>query len=163
MEIPLLVRAIHLVAAALWLGAAAILTVFVMPATRRSGPAGGAVHAEAMSRGLGAYMASVAGLTVLSGGWLYWIYFHAVGEAAMRRTGGLLLTLGALCGVAALVIGGAVISRVTKELATLAGAAPDDATRARIAVLQQRGATASRIALILILAAMLLMIVSRWY
>jgi hypothetical protein len=163
MEIELfsVVRALHLLTAALWLGAGALLTLYIMPAVRSSGAAGGSVMAVSMRRGLGAFMASVAGLTILSGLVLFWMWSHARGPGAMHGAGAMLLSLGALAGIAAAIVGGAVLGRASHELARLAGAPADDAaTQARIAALHRRGAAASKVTLVLLVAALLLMIFS---
>ena len=165
MDIPFsaFVRAAHILAAALWIGAAAMLTLYILPAVRRTGPGGGAVVAEAMRRGLGAYMPSVAGLTVLSGGWLYWVRFHTAGATGIGSASGIVLTVGAACGIVAMIIGGAVLGRVSHELALLAAAPASETTQARVAALHARGASASKITLTLLVAALLLMVASRWF
>ena len=156
-----ILRAAHILAAALWLGAGAMLTLYIMPSIRSAGAAGGAVMAESMRRGLGIFMASVAGTTILTGLFLYWIWFAARGTGASFGTGGILLLIGALAGVAAAVMGGAILGRTSAQLAELAGAPAGEATQARIAALHERGAAASRIVLALLIVALLLMIFSR--
>ena len=160
-QLPTLLRAAHILLAALWVGAGALLTLYIMPSIRGTGAAGGSVIAESMRRGLGAFMASTAGLTVLSGAWLYWIRFQMLGASGMRDTGSILLTSGSLAGFAAMIIGGAVLGRTSRELAELAAAPANEATRARIAALHRRGATASRVTLALLISALLLMVLSR--
>ncbi|HEY2396866.1 MAG TPA: hypothetical protein VGH81_12950 [Rudaea sp.] len=163
MEIQLfsVLRAAHILTAALWLGAGAMLTLYIMPSVRSIGAAGGSVMAELMRRGLGIFMASVAGLTILSGFLLFWMWSQARGPGAMHGTGAMLLSFGALAGIAAAIVGGAVLGRASHELARLAGApAGDAATQSRIAALHRRGAAASKVTLTLLIAALLLMIFS---
>ena len=153
------VRALHIVAAGLWIGAGVMLTLYVMPAIRDSGAAGGKVLVEVMRRGIGVFMPSIAGVTMLSGLGLYWSWFQARG--GINGTGALLLTIGAFAGVAAAIIGGAVLGRTVNALADLALEPPSEANAARTAALYRRGAAASRIVVTLLLASMLLMIFSR--
>jgi len=160
-QLSTIVRAAHMLTAALWIGAAAALTLYIMPAIRRSGAAGAPVIAEAMRSGLGAFMASVAGTTILSGAWLYWIRFQALGSSGMHRAADVVLMLGALAGFAAMIIGGAILGRTSRELAELAGTPPDEATQARIAALHRRGAAASKVTLTLLVGALLSMVFSR--
>jgi len=163
MEIQLfsVLRALHVLTAALWLGAGAMLTLYMMPSVRSTGAAGGAVMAESMRRGLGMFMASVAGLTIVSGLPLFGLWSQARGPGGMHGTGALLLSLGALAGIAAAIVGGAVLGRASRELAALAGVpAGDAATQSRIAALHRRGAAASKVTLTLLVAALLLMIFS---
>jgi len=153
-------RALHIFTAALWLGAGALLTLYVMPSIRQSGAAGVTVIAASMRRGLGAFMASVAGLTIVSGALLYWSWFQGRGGAVVNAAG-VMLTLGALAGFGAAVVGGAILGRTSHELATLAEAPPDAAVQNRMAALHRRGAVASRVALTLLVSATLLMVFSR--
>jgi len=153
------VRALHILAAALWVGAGAMLTLYVMPAIRRSGAAGGTVLVEAMRRGVGVFMPSVAGTTTLTGVWLFVAWYQARG--GVHGAGAIMLALGALAGLAAAVIGGAILGRTVAALAELANAPRDAASEARIAALHRRGETASRAALTLLVAALLLMVLSR--
>src|SRR5678816_1429439 len=102
-----ILRAAHIVAAALWVGAGALLTLIIMPSIRSAGAAGGAVIAESMRRGMGIFMPSVAGTTILTGLLLYWIWFGARGAGANFGVGGIMLLIGALAGVVSAVMGGA--------------------------------------------------------
>jgi len=160
-QLSTILRAVHILTAALWLGAAALLTLYIMPSIRSAGAAGGSVVAESMRRGLGAFMASVAGTTILSGAWLYWIRYQMLGASGMHSTGGIVLTLGALAGFVAMMIGGAVLGRISRELGELAGAPANETTQARIAALHRRGAAASKVTLTLLIVALLLMVFSR--
>jgi len=156
-----ILRAAHIVAAALWVGAGALLTLIVMPSIRSAGAAGGAVIAESMRRGMGIFMPSVAGTTILTGLLLYWIWFAARGAGASFGVGGIMLLVGALAGLAAAIMGGAILGRTSVELAALAAAPAGEATQARIAALHERGAAVSKIVLTLLIVALLLMIFSR--
>jgi hypothetical protein len=160
-QLPAVVRAAHILVAALWLGAGALLTLYIMPSIRSSGAGGGSVIADSMRRGLGAFMASTAGLTIFSGAWLYWIRFGAAGTGGIHGTGPIMLTFGALAGVVAMIIGGSVLGRTSRELAGLAEAPASEATRARVAALHRRGAAAARVTLTLLVSALLLMVFSR--
>ena len=161
MQLLSILRAAHILAAALWLGAGALLTLYIMPSIRSAGAAGGAVIAESMRRGLGIFMASTAGTTILTGLLLYWIWFGARGASGSFGTGGIMLLIGAVAGLAAAIMGGSILGRASAELAQLATAPAGEATQARIAALHERGAAASKIVLTLLVSAMLLMIFSR--
>ncbi len=163
MEIQILsiLRAAHIVAAALWVGAGALLTLYIVPSIRSTGAAGGAVIAESMRRGMGIFMPSVAGTTILTGLLLYWIWFGARGAGVSFGLGGIMLLLGALAGIGAAVLGGAILGRASKELAELAVAPASEATQARIAAVHEAGAAVSKIVLVLLIGALLLMIFSR--
>ncbi|NUS39249.1 MAG: hypothetical protein HOQ02_09535 [Lysobacter sp.] len=150
------IRALHILAAAAWFGAATFLTLYLMPAVRQLGPQGGPVMAALAQRRFDRFMAASAMLTVLSGGWMYWALTGGLQPAAIASRDGLVYGVGGLCGLLAAVIGGVVVGRSSKQLAALvvAGGAPDPA---RIARLQARIRTGSRLALMLMLVALLAM------
>jgi len=110
---------------------------------------------------MGIFMPSVAGTTILTGLLLYWIWFAARGAGASFGVGGIMLLVGALAGVAAAIMGGAILGRTSVDLAVLAAAPAGEATQARIAALHERGAAVSKIVLALLIVALLLMIFSR--
>lgn len=158
-----ILRALHVLCAALWLGAGAMLTLFILPSVRDAGPAGGSVMGAAVRRGVPAFMASVGGLTILSGLWLYWLWARSVGSAGMHSTGGIMLGIGAACGIGAVILGGAVLSPTSKKIAALAAEGPpDEARKAQIGALQNRMASAGKLALTLMVLALLLMTLSRF-
>src|SRR5690242_10417092 len=68
----LTVRVLHVLLGGTWLGMAVVMSWVVMPALRDAGPPGGAVMAAIVKRGFTAIIASVSGLSVLTGLWLYW-------------------------------------------------------------------------------------------
>ena len=150
-----LLRAVHILVAALWLGAAAVLSLYVMPSIRNSA-GGGAVLGEIVRRGLPKFMASLAGLTVLTGALAYAMWTRLGGPGAVHSTAGILLALGALAGVGAMIIGGAIIAPTVKRLAALAEQG-DAASSSDVAALHARGATAARSAFALLVIALLLM------
>ena len=149
------IRALHILVAATWFGAAAFLTLFLMPALRQLGPQGGPVMAALTQRRFHVFMAANAMLTVLSGAWMYWQLTGGLQPAAVGSHDGLAYGLGGLAGLLAAIIGAAVVGRGSKQLAALAAAgAPDPAVVAR---LQARVRTGSRSALTLMVVALLAM------
>jgi uncharacterized membrane protein len=153
------VRALHALLGAVWLGALTLLTLLLMPAIQDAGPAGGAVMGSLFKRKIHAFMAGIAGLTVLSGVYLYWRYTNGfdpevAGSMAMRIVG-----LGGVLGLAAAIIGGSVVARGTKKVMELMQAGKvEEAARVR-----SRTATASRWVLVLVFVAIVCMTVgSHW-
>ena len=149
------VRALHILVAAAWFGAAVFLTVYLMPALGRLEPRGGPVLQALEGRGFHRFMAANAGLTVLSGAWLYWTLTAGFKPQAIASTTGVVYGLGGLAGVLAAIIGGAVIGRSVKRLAALS--ANDGSAAETAALLQQRIRVGSRCALGLMLLALLAM------
>lgn len=150
------IRALHILVAAAWFGAAAFLTLYLMPAVRQLGPQGGAVMVALTQRRFHVFMAANAMLTVLSGGWLYWTLTAGLQPDAVHSHAGMVFGVGGLCGLLAAVIGATVVGRSSKQLADLAAAGqpPQAETVAR---LQARIRFGSLLALGLMLLALVSM------
>ena len=154
---------LHILVAALWVGAACLLAWIVMPAVRDAGVAGGPMVVSLHRRKLHVFMAASSVLTVLSGLWLYWVFTAGLERALVGSRSGIVFGVGGLLGLLALIIGASVIGPGSARVAALAGqtAALPEAERAahaeRVAKLQQRTMLASRIDLGFILVALVLM------
>ena len=149
------VRMLHILFAASWFGAAAFLTLYLLPVARQLGAAGGATMTALTGRGFHRFMAANAGLTVLSGLWLYWTLTAGFAGPAMASTSGMVFGLGGLAGLLAAVIGGAVIGRTLTRVEALKAEAPDQ--QPSVVALQARVAAASRLALALLVFALVAM------
>lgn len=156
-------RVLHILVAALWVGAAGLLAMVVMPAVGDAGAIGGSFLASLHRRKLHVFMAASALLTVLSGIWLYWVLTTGFDPAIVWSRGGLVFGIGGLCGLLALIIGGAVIGPGFARLAELAeqtSAMPVDQHAAHaqgLEALRRRTMLASKGALALIVIALVLM------
>jgi uncharacterized membrane protein len=161
-------RAAHILLAALWLGAAFMLSIFVLPAVRDVGPAGGQVLATLQKRKLHAFMAGTAVLTVLSGIWLYWMFTAGLQQEVMFSTGGLAFGIGGLCGLLAMILGGAIMGRGTARMVALGERAVLLANAERtmhmqeMEALRRRLSIASKVILLLMISALLLMAVGHY-
>ena len=150
------VRTLHILFAASWFGAAAVLTLYLLPVLRQLGPAGETTLQGLTGRGLHRFMAASSGVTVLSGLWLYWTLTAGFSASAMSSTAGMVFGLGGLAGVLAAMLGGGVIGRNIKRIEALSTSG-DPAAQAQVASLHQRIAMASRLALSLLAFALLAM------
>jgi len=99
------IRAIHVLLAAFWLGSAALLALFIEPAVTEAGPAGGTVMQALMRRGMARILTWVGVFTVLSGIYLLWVRSGHFASAYMGSPQGVLISLGALFGIIALMLG----------------------------------------------------------
>jgi uncharacterized membrane protein len=149
------VRMLHILFAAAWFGAAAFLTLYLLPVSRQLGAAAGATMTALTTRGFHRFMAASAGLTVLSGLWLYWTLTAGFAGPAMASPSGMVFGLGGLAGLVAAVLGGAVIGRSLSRIEALKAELPDQ--QPQVAILQGRVAKASRLALALLVFALLAM------
>ncbi|MFL6592234.1 MAG: hypothetical protein ACJ8GK_05935 [Luteimonas sp.] len=146
------VRALHILVAAAWFGAAAFLTLYLMPALGQLGPQGAPVLRALDGRRFHRFMAANAGLTLLSGGWLYWVLTAGFSPQVVASRSGVVFGIGGLAGVLAAVIGASLVGGSAKRLAGLSSPAPET-----VAILQRRIRTGSRLALTLMLLALLAM------
>lgn len=150
------IRALHILMAAAWFGAAAFLTLYLMPAIGQLGPQGAPVMVALARRRFHVFMAATALLTVASGLWVFWAMTGGFAPEAMASRFGHVYGVGGLAGLLAAVIGGAVVGRSSKQLAEIAeaGGPPDPV---RLSRLQARARVGSRLALALMVVALLTM------
>ena len=62
-------------------------------------------------RKLHAFMALAATLTVLTGIWLYWRFTSGLDADVVLSPGGLAFGIGGICGLLAMILGGAILGR----------------------------------------------------
>jgi hypothetical protein len=115
----LTMRVFHVVLAAAWFGAVAFITLYLSPSVTEAGAGGNQLMAILMRRGLHKYMASIGGLTVLTGVYLFWHFMVGFGPGAGASHAGMAFSVGALTGVIALILGGAIVGASAKKLADL--------------------------------------------
>lgn len=164
----LVFRLFHIISGVLWAGGVVLLAVFILPAVRASGPSGGQVMRNLLVKTrLASYFPWVGGLTVLSGFLMMW-RDSAVAQTNWATSGpGMTFSIGGLAGLVALVVGGIMIGRATSQLRQIAlqsdpGAPPPPEQAARIAQLQARADTGTRIVLPLLFIALITMSIARY-
>jgi uncharacterized membrane protein len=164
----LLLRAAHVLLAVTWVGATVFTTFLLMPALQDSGPAAGPVMAALMRRRFSAFMASLGGLTVVTGLYLYYRFTGGFDPALSGSIGAMVFGTGGIAGIAALILGGAVISRNTKKMADLgprlaAASGPERAAlAAEMDAARRRTATFSKIVVVLQAIAVVLMAIGHY-
>lgn len=163
------IRVLHVILAAAWFGVVVFMVFFLTPAVRQAGPAGGQVMGALVRRGFNNVMASIAGTTVLTGVWLYWRFTGGFDPVVMHGHAGLAFGIGGLLGLTALIIGGSIVGRGSKQIVALAGKAaglPEGPERAAImqtvGALQRRVSAASRALLVLVGTALILMTLAHY-
>ena len=157
------VRVAHILFGAVWLGAAVFVSLLLMPAMRDAGPDAGKVMVGLGKRRIDAFIASISGLTVLTGLWLYWSYTDGFNPAFMRSAGAHVFGTGGVLGIVAAVIAGSVVGRNMKRAVALlkqietTDAAERPALMAKIAQHRQKAGTGGRIVMVLLLITTALM------
>jgi putative copper export protein len=153
-------RIVHVVAGVFWVGAVFLLIGFIAPTARELGPPAAPFLAHlAGKKRITEVILAAAGVTILAGLLMYWRVSGGLDPDWIGSAYGLTLTIGAISGIVAFVIGLTVV-RPTNN-ATLAlgreiaegGGPPTPEQAARMQALQARGRTTGRILLLLLLVA----------
>ena len=165
----LLIRAVHVLLAALWLGSVAFVVVFVMPAVTETGPAGAPMMGAFARKGLNAFMAVLGGITVLTGFYLYWRMTGGFDPALSATNSAMVFGTGGITGLISLIIGGAVVGRQMKGMGESGGKAmalPEGPERARLMgesnTARDRAVAGARIVLVLQVIALICMAIGHY-
>ena len=162
-------RVVHILAGVFWVGAALTTVFFIQPTAREVGPAAGPFMMHLAGRKhLVDFVLSAAGLTVLAGLLMYWRVSGGLDPDWIGSAPGISLTVGALCAIAALAIGGSIVR--PSIMATLAigqavaasGGPPTPEQAAELQALQRRGTTAGKVVVPLLIVAVIGMAAARY-
>jgi hypothetical protein len=141
-------RLLHIVCGALWVGFAVFTAFYLLPAVTDTGPDGGKVVAALQRRGLLTILPILALGTILPGLWLYWHVSGGFSGPFMRSRFGMAIGTGAAVALVAYVIGMTVSRPVMGRIGTLMqsmATMTDD--KARQAAMQEIGRLRARAAL----------------
>jgi hypothetical protein len=165
----LLLRLVHIVLGVLWVGGAAMLTWFILPAAGLSGPGGDQFTQALITRTkLLKYMPSMGGLTVLAGFALFWRDMSVTGAAFAQSRAGMAFSIGGLAGLIGLIAGGIMMARPAKAIGAIgaavaqSGGQPSAEQARSMAALQARMKTGASITLTLLLIATAAMSIARY-
>lgn len=169
MSIQTILRLIHILGGTAWVGAALFVTLYLMPAARTVGPAAAPLMREVNEgRKLHLYMSFMSLFTVLSGGVLAWRDAGALGFHWFEQGMGLVFGIGAVAGIAASVVGGAIIGPSAKGIAAIGEVlarekrAPSAAESASQHALQNRMLFGARVGAVLLVTATAAMASARY-
>lgn len=151
-------RLIHILAGIFWAGSAIITAAFLTPAVRAMGPDGGKFMQQLVGKQkFSMYLSLAAWSSTLAGIILYWRASLGFEIAWMLAPSGFTFTLGALAGIATVLLGqfvnaptAARMSALAKEIQS-AGAPPKPAQIAEMQKLQTRLGQAGVVAAILLI------------
>ena len=165
----IILRFIHVVAGAVWVGMVVFTTFFLMPAVQEAGPDGGKVMAGVQRRGVMTLMPVLAIATLISGLWLYVRAAAGMHAEFARSPVGMAFGLGGLAAILAWLVGMIVLRpSMMKAMALAQSLGPstsaDDRQRvmAEAQQLRVRAAAASRVTAWLLLFAVAAMAVARY-
>ncbi len=164
-----LLRVLHIVLGAFWFGSIAFMHLFLGPAIRAAGPAGGAVMGQlTQARKLSLWLMTAGGLTILSGLGLYARDSGGFQMLWIQTPMGMTLTIGAALAIVAFLIGILVNAPAAKRLGAIMAAQgqartpPSPEEVAEIAQLQARMGKGQLAAVILMTLATMAMAVARY-
>src|SRR5262245_30326060 len=158
------IRVLHVLLAAVWLGATVFVSFLLMPVIESSGPAGGQVMVNLGKKGITPFFASVGGITVLTGLYLYWHFTGGFDPEISKTHAGLAFGIGGVSGILATILGGAIVGRSSNKVVEVmqqAAALPDGAQKSALiqeaAALRRKIKTFGTIVLLLQVVALALM------
>jgi uncharacterized membrane protein len=141
-------RIVHILAGVFWVGSAITIFLFLQPTAREVGPAAGPFMTHlAQKKRLPDITLGAAGLTILAGLLMYWRVSGGLDGDWITSAYGLTITIGALCAIAAVILGAAVVrpsmlkaGAIAQEAAAAGGPTPEQG--AEIQALQGKVRTA---------------------
>lgn len=164
----IILRLVHIGLGVFWVGTMVFNAFFLMPSMLEAGPDGMKVAAGLARRRFLDIMPPVAGLTILSGFWLYWKASLGFQPAYMRSSVGMTYGVGALAALIAFALGIVIMRPSMLKAAALsqaaASAAPEErvAKLAQAAALRHRGAETGKLIAVVLIVAVAAMAVGRY-
>jgi uncharacterized membrane protein len=161
-------RVLHILFGVFWIGSLFTVSAFVMPTAATSGPDGMRfMRRLALERGLTRAMVVAATVTVLAGIWLVWIDSNGFLPAWFGGPMGIVISIGALAGIGALVVGiraATLVSKLDRLMSAIEASAgpPGAAQMAQAQALGARLKASSRAGAIQGAIAVLCMAVARY-
>jgi putative copper export protein len=138
-------RILHIVMGAFWVGAAIAIFAFVQPAAREVGPAAAPLMMNlAQKRRLPDVVLAAAAVTVLAGLLMYWRVTDGLDPDLIGTGYGISITLGAIAAIVAVALGASIVRPSMLEAAGIArevaasGEPPSPEQAARIQALQAK-------------------------
>ena len=162
-------RIVHILLGAAWLGTAVFNAFFLMPAIQDVGPDGGKVAVALMRRHMVPYIASISGLTVVTGLYLYWRFTGGFDPALSGSMGARVFGAGGVLGIVAAVLATSGVTRSMKQAMKLMAQAGSTAVASergalveRAAALRQRARKFATIVAVLLIVTIMLMAVGHY-
>ena len=134
------VRVLHILLGATWLGAAVVVSFFLLPAIEQAGPDGGKVVAGMIRRKFDKFIPSIGGMTVLTGFYLYWHFTGGFDPVVSAGMGARVFGAGGILGTIALILAGSVVAKNMRKVVALMKQASETAdAHTRAPLLEQAG------------------------
>lgn len=162
-------RIVHILAGAFWVGAALTTILFLQSTAREIGPAAGPFMAHlGGKKRMADVVLAAAGLTVLAGLLMYWRVSGGLDGDWIASAPGISLTIGALCAIAAFALGLTIVRptimatlALGREIAT-GGGPPTPDQQAQLRAYAQRSKTVGQAIVPLLVIAVIAMASARY-
>jgi hypothetical protein len=165
----ILLRLIHIVLGAIWVGTAVFIALFVEPSARALGVAGGQMMAELGRRKFHVWMSAFGGLTVLTGIILLGWNSDWFRNAWLRTPQGIVFQVGGTFAILSMIVGVAVsrptvtkLGELMPKAAQMAAGPERDAIQQEAARLSARLTMAARAVALLVVLAVACMAAARY-
>jgi hypothetical protein len=165
----IILRLLHIVLGAIWVGIIVFNAVFLGPTVAELGPDGGKVMGALQRRGMMTFLPTIGLLTLLTGLWLFWIVSLGFDPAYLRSgpghafgTGGLLAIIGFLLGIAVMRPAMVRVMALAQGMAQVTDEATRAAHQGEIQALRARASTTGRVVAVLLVLATAAMAVGRY-
>ena len=169
MDIVLIIaRILHVGAGVFWAGSIIFMARFLFPAIEESGPAGGQVMQAMAKKGLMAAIPIAAILTILAGIYLFYRVSAGFDSVYMGSGPGITYSIGGLCAIIALIIGGTTVRMSMEKVLKLGATMPSTPEANRPAImsemnaLRQKGMKATRLVSVLLMITVFCMAIGRY-
>jgi hypothetical protein len=166
----LLLRVLHVVGGVLWVGGAAIHTLFIEPTAKATGPEGSKFVQYLMGRrNFAAFMNICSAATILAGGLLFWNSSGGLQPAWLASGPGVVFTVGSVIGIVVYLLGLFLIKPRAERLAALgrqigaAGGPPAPAQLAELQQIDQQMSAIGRVDFALLMGALFTMATARYW
>lgn len=160
-------RLLHIVAGSVWVGAAVVMSLFLLPTARTGGPEGGRFVGRVMQR-MGPAFGIMMLLTVVPGFIMYWRISGGFDRAWMASPTAMALGAGAVAAILAVVVGMVVNNPTRSKIVALRKTietqrrAPSDTETTQLAQWQMRIERGAQITAALLVVAAGTMAVARY-
>ncbi len=140
----IILRIIHILAGAIWLGGAVTVAFFLLPTVRATGPIGGQFAGALFQRHLAEWLLVSGAVSIVAGLVLYWNFYSAVPWDSFGPQ--VAYPIGGLFAVLALIIGVGIARPTASRLAGLSKAVQVQGSPPTAAQAAQREALLARLA-----------------
>ena len=162
----MILRAIHILAGVFWVGSSIILGFFISPTVAATADAGQKFMAHLVTKSQITMRITISAiLTVLAGGWLYWIDSQGFSSAWTRSGPGWGFGIGALLALVGMIFG-ILVGKNVSTLGTLASqiqGKPTDEQMKTILAAQKQLSTVSPVSTVALILALVCMATARYW